>query len=149
MASAPPMSRSGASSEADGGHRLAIGTCPLQLPPAIGNLVRELAAQQHELHAARLDDGPRWLFTNRWGLHPLDPGTVANHLRRHGIHRHAARNTAVLDLATDLPAAVIAPMLGLRKETVVLCNGYARIDGSAYLRARQRRQHGLIPLASK
>ncbi|MGH3192300.1 MAG: hypothetical protein ACRDPY_48345 [Streptosporangiaceae bacterium] len=57
-------------------------------------------------------------------------------LGRHGITVRAARNAALAALATDLPAAILADLLGLHVNTAVRWVTYARRDWAGYLAAR-------------
>ena len=85
-------------------------------------------------------DTPRWLFP---GLVPGQP--IANHalttrLSRHGINVRTARNGALAALAADLPAPVLADLLGMHIHTAVRWVGYARGDWAEYLAARAAEQ---------
>jgi hypothetical protein len=44
---------------------------------------------------------------------PISSYRLAERLREHGIYSGQARSTALFQLATDLPAAVLARMLGI------------------------------------
>ncbi|WP_327008015.1 hypothetical protein OHA72_12505 [Dactylosporangium sp. NBC_01737] len=57
-------------------------------------------------------------------------------LGRHGITVRAARNGALAALAADLPAAVMADLLGMHVTTAVRWVIYARRDWADYLAAR-------------
>ena len=48
----------------------------------------------------------------------------------------AARNTALITLAADLPAPVIADLFGLNRETAAAWSSYAKVDWTAYLNSR-------------
>ena len=69
---------------------------------------------------------------------------IANHalttrLSRHGINVRIARNGALSALAADLPASVLADLLGMHINTAVRWVGYARGDWAEYLAAGRRR----------
>ncbi|WP_326812331.1 hypothetical protein OIE62_07425 [Streptomyces scopuliridis] len=53
----------------------------------------------------------------------------------------AARNGALMALAADLPAAILADLLGLHVNTAVRWVTYARRDWAAYLAARLTQDH--------
>lgn len=67
-------------------------------------------------------------------------GLSVSGLRRHlynaGIYTRAAHNSALIDLAADLPAPVVAETLGIHIETAVKWSKYARRDWADYLAAR-------------
>jgi hypothetical protein len=74
--------------------------------------------------------------------HPATPATVHGHprrallLNRHGITVRPARNGALAALASDLPAAILADLLGLHVNTAVRWVTYARRDWTDYLALR-------------
>jgi hypothetical protein len=71
-------------------------------------LVRQLLASRRG-HAAIGDDGTSaWLFPGGQPGRPISSYRLAERLRQHGIYSGQARSTALFQLATDLPAAVLA-----------------------------------------
>jgi hypothetical protein len=79
---------------------------------------------------------PRWLFPGRVPGQPLDGHSLTNLLNRHGISVRPARNGALSALAADLPAAILADLLGLHVNTAVRWVTYARRDWAGYLASR-------------
>jgi hypothetical protein len=63
-------------------------------------------------------------------------GTLSRRLLDHGIDARSTRNTALLALAADLPAPVLADILGLHVDTASRWVTYAKQDWSAYVAAR-------------
>lgn len=123
--------------EKDGEAYLAAGSRPVLLPPRLGAILRELAAQPPpRLMIASRPDAPRWLFPGRVPGQPLDQHSLVTLLNRHGIIARPARNGALAALASDLPAPVIADFLGIHVNTAVRWVTYARQDWTAYLAAR-------------
>jgi hypothetical protein len=57
-------------------------------------------------------------------------------LGRHGIPARASRNTALITLAADLPAPVLASLIGIAPATADDWSRWAQIDWSSYLAAR-------------
>jgi hypothetical protein len=122
---------------------LTAGLRPILLPPRLATLLTRLATTpepQRRLKLPPSHDAPRWLFP---GLVPGQP--IANHalttrLSRYGINVRAARNGALVALAADLPAAVLADLLGIHIHTAVRWVGYARGDWAEYLAARAAEQ---------
>ncbi|WP_328399852.1 hypothetical protein [Nocardia sp. NBC_00403] len=70
-------------------------------------------------------------------LFPGFRGTFGTRLNQHGITPHASRNTALLTLATELPAAVLADLLGLHPGTAVRWVRIAKRDWHTYLAERR------------
>lgn len=62
--------------------------------------------------------------------------TLGRRLREHGIQSRSTRNTAIITLASDLPAPILADLLGLHITTAERWVGHARRDWTAYLAAR-------------
>ncbi|WP_328402581.1 hypothetical protein [Nocardia sp. NBC_00403] len=113
----------------DGQDFLTAGHRPILLPPKLAKLLWKLGSDpQRRLAIPEDKQGPRKLFP---GLVPGQP--IANHalttrLARHGINVHTARNSALAALATDLPAAVLADLLGMHIQ-----QGLSRENGSGSL----------------
>jgi hypothetical protein len=61
-------------------------------------------------------------------------------LSRHGITVRAVRNGALAALAADLPAAILADLLGMHVNTAVRWVIYARRDWTDYLADRADEQ---------
>jgi hypothetical protein len=123
--------------EKDGEAYLTAGRRPVLLPPRLGAVLRELAAQPPpRLMISNGLDAPCWLFPGRVPGQPLDLHSLINQLNRHGISARPARNGALAALASDLPAAVLADFLGIRVNTAVRWVTYARQDWTSYLAAR-------------
>jgi hypothetical protein len=77
-----------------------------------------------------------WLFP---GLRPgraMDAHSLATKLNNHGIVVRAAHNTALAELAADLPPPVLAELIGIGLTTATRWANYARRDWSPFLAAR-------------
>lgn len=70
----------------------------------------------------------RWLFPGRVPGQPIDGHSLTNLLNRHGINVRTARNGALAALAADLPAPILADLLGIHINTAVRWVIYARRD---------------------
>ncbi|WP_347603502.1 hypothetical protein [Acrocarpospora sp. B8E8] len=97
---------------------IALGAQPLDLPPPLDALVLRLrdAPSPNHRDAAR----PKaWLLGSahcRPGK-PFSSQQLGYRLNELGIQARCARNTALMELAAELPAAVLAELLGLHLET--------------------------------
>jgi hypothetical protein len=85
-------------------------------------------------------DAPRWLFPGRVPAQPIDNHSLTNRLNRHGISARPARNGALIAPAADLPAAIIADLLGMHINTAVRWVRYAGRDWADHLAARAAEQ---------
>jgi hypothetical protein len=93
--------------------RLRLGREPVILPEPVDALVRQLAATRRG-RATLGDQGTSpWLFQGGQPRRPITALWLADRLRRLGVRARPSRSTALLQLATELPAAVLARMLGI------------------------------------
>lgn len=102
---------------------------PIELPPGVDTLLR--------LHLRTVDnDGERagspWLFPGRNPARPIDQGGLGMRLRRIGVAAQASRTTAIMQLAAELPAAVLAGFLGIHPQTAVVWNKLAASSWNTY-----------------
>jgi len=97
--------------------QLALGTVPLDLPAPLDQLVRQLLDRRHG-HAAvgRTSDHP-WLFPGGAPAQPISASRLSARLTSLGIRGRSGRNTALMDLATTIPAAALARLLGIHIST--------------------------------
>jgi hypothetical protein len=61
---------------------------------------------------------------------------MSNRLRRHGLTAEPARQTALLALTADLPAPVIADLLGIGVSTALRWANHTAPDWATYVDAR-------------
>jgi len=79
-----------------------------------------------------IGDTSRWLFPGQHAARPLTPARLGARLNELGIHARAGRRAAMLQLAAQLPAAVLADLLGLTPGTAVGWVNNAGGDWSRY-----------------
>lgn len=117
---------------------LQLDTKPVLLPPPLAALTDDLLT--HRRHPNIVERGntnqSRYLLPGRNAGRPRDEHRLADNLRRHGIDTHAGRNTALLTLATDLPAPVLAELIGLNPNTATRWAKLAQRDWTDYLLQR-------------
>ncbi len=120
--------------------RLRLSREPVVLPEPLGGLVLQLAATRRG-HAALGDQGTsRWLFPGGQPGRPLSAEQLGERLRQLGLRPGQARSTALFQLATDLPAAVLARMLGIHVSVAVAWQRACSGDWAAYAAQVSRRQ---------
>lgn len=119
----------------NGNSYIRLAKQPVIIPPALAALITAQAAAPSRPAGV---DTPAWLFPGRRAGRPCASKTLTQRLRDHGIHARAARNTAVLALAEDLPAAVLSTVLGIHINTAVDWTRHASRDWTAYVAARAR-----------
>ena len=99
--------------------RLRLGREPVVLPEPLAGLVLRLTAVRHG-HASTGDQGTSpWLLPGGRPGQPISPYRVSERLRQIGIRPGPARSTALFQLATELPAAILARMLGIHIDVAV------------------------------
>ena len=128
--------------------RIRLGHEPVVLPEPLADLVRQLVATRHD-HPALGDPGTsRWLFPGRHPGHPISAYQLCQRLRTLGLRPGLARSTALFALATDLPAALLARMLGVHISVAVAWQRAAAGDWTAYAAQLSRRAGTAEPQAT-
>ncbi|MHB6911250.1 hypothetical protein [Streptomyces sp. DB-54] len=116
---------------------LLIGRHHALLPPAIADLLQQLAGTPHtRAQLVQAHRGTAWLFPGLAPGQPTGAETLAAELRTFGIRPRPARNAALAAQAQDLPAQVLADLLGLHTNTAVRWANYAKTSWVEYLAAR-------------
>lgn len=105
----------------EGSMTLRLGAVALNVPAPVDRFLAELVKQRRG-YAAVTASSNLWLFPGgRPGLN-MSESRMGVRLRRIGISPLIARNTALIDLAGELPAAVIAKLLGFSIKRAVMWN---------------------------
>jgi hypothetical protein len=93
--------------------RLRLGDEPINLPEPVAELVRQLVRTRRGHAVIGQPATTIWLFPGgRPGQH-LGAERIRERLRALGIHCGHARSSALFQLSTELPAALLARMLGI------------------------------------
>ena len=111
---------------------------PVLLPPPLAALTIELAARSTHEQSTTAGTGNRpWLFPGaRPGSH-FYAGRLSTSLNKNvGIFVRPARGAALSALAADLPAPVLAHLLGLSIATTTRWGALAARDNAEYVAAR-------------
>lgn len=100
----------------ENGVALRLNRTPLKLPPPLDGLVLQLVeiAHDHERTVMLNEHNAPWLFPSlqRPGR-PVTSKQLAKRLRDIGLPTEAGRCAALLDLCTQMPAAVLQRLLGI------------------------------------
>jgi hypothetical protein len=116
---------------------LTLGRHELIVPPRLARLLRQLPAPSTR-PALRINPAARQpLFPGRLPGRPMATQTLSSRLNDHGVLPRAGRNTALITLAADLPAPIVADLLGLEIGTAVRWTKYAKRDWHSYLADRK------------
>jgi len=92
---------------------------PVTLPEPLASLTLRLADERRG-HAVTGDQGAsRWLFPGGQPGRPISADRLAGRLRQLGLRPDPARSAALFQLATELPAAILARLPGLNIKAAV------------------------------
>jgi hypothetical protein len=120
--------------------QLRLGREPVILPGPLGALLLQLAASRRG-HAALGDQGTSpWLFPGGQPGQPISAYRLAERLRRLGLRPGPARSTALFSLAAELPAALLARLLGIHISVAVAWQRASSGDWTTYAADYSRRQ---------
>ena len=109
------------------------------LPGPLDVLALQVAATRRG-HAALGNDGTSaWLFPGGQPGQPISAFQLGERLRQTGIRCGQSRSAALFQLATDLPAAVLARMLGIHISVAVQWQRASAGDWMAYAARVSRR----------
>lgn len=90
--------------------------------------------------------GAPWLFPGRPWSHPISAATLRKRLAAAGLTARAARIAALIQLAVELPAAVLARCLGIDISSAVAWQRAAAGDWHPYAaRAARGMSESLTP----
>ncbi|WP_079166094.1 hypothetical protein [Streptomyces oceani] len=121
----------------DGNSYLTLDQHPILLPPRLAKLLHQLAEAPHtRAGLTRTNRGEPWLFPGLVPGRPTSQTGLSSKLLPHGIDTRPARNAALVALAGDLPAPVLASILGLHTNTAVRWAGFAKTSWADYVAAR-------------
>lgn len=119
--------------------RLRLGREPIVLPEPLDGLVRELVGSRHG-HAKVGDQGTsRWLFPGGQPGRPISAARLGERLQQLGLRPGQARSTALFGLAAELPAALLARLLGINISVAVAWQRASAGDWTTYAADYSRR----------
>ena len=102
------------------------------LPEPLASLILQLAATRQG-HAVIGEKGSSpWLLPGGRPGQPITPYRLAERLHQIGIHPGPARSTALFQLVTELPAAILARLLGIHIKVAIAWQHASTGDWMAY-----------------
>lgn len=120
--------------------RVRLGREPVVLPEPLAGFVRELVASRRG-HAALGDQGTSpWLLPGGRPDQPISAEHLSERLRQLGLRPGQDRSTALFGLATELPAALLARLLGIHISVAVSWQRASGGDWTNYAADYSRRQ---------
>jgi len=119
--------------------QIRLGPAPITLPEPVASLARQLLDGKRG-HATTGAAGPSpWLFPGGQPGRPVSTGHLGQRLKDLGIHPGQARSTALFQLASELPAALLARMLGIHIDVATTWQRLSSGDWMAYAADVSRR----------
>ena len=110
---------------------------PVLIPPPLADLIDQLHATATPSAVLGGRGKPAsWLFPGQVPGRRLSVNGLVRQLNTCGIQARIGRSAALINLAADLPAAILADLLGLHINTAVRWVKRARRDWASYLAAR-------------
>ena len=121
----------------DGITMLDVGTDALRLPSPLADLAVSLP-ERRPVGMAQTLYTDHWLFPGRHPDRPADSATLMRRLNALGIYARSNRNAAMLQLAAELPAVVLADLLGVHTGTATKWAHEANSNWATYAADRSR-----------
>jgi hypothetical protein len=112
-----------------------FGTDQIRVPEPLASLLGALLDTPRPYVGVGSPSTSPWLFPGHLPGRPLTPARLGQRLRKLGIDARAGRRAALINLAAQLPAAVLADLLHLTPGTAVRWVNNAGGDWSRYAAA--------------
>lgn len=111
---------------------LRLGRVPIQLPEPVNTLARAVVSHRtgHATIGAR-SPSP-WLFPGGQPGRPISSAQLTHRLKALGIRPSQARTTALFQLASQIPAAILARTLGIHTDVAVAWQRHSAGDWATY-----------------
>jgi len=120
---------------------LRLGRHDAPVPSPLASAVLQLISDGRSYRGVGSPQQTTWLFPGHLPGRPITPDTLGGRLRALGIFAQTGRRAALLDLAAQLPAAVLADLLGLHHNTAARWMHQAGGDWTRYAAELARHPH--------
>jgi len=120
--------------------RIRLGPAPITLPGPVADLTRQLLDGKRGHATTGAGHPSPWLFPGGQPGRPISATHLGQRLKDLGIQPGQARSTALFQLATELPAALLARMLGIHIDVAVAWQHASAGDWMAYAADVSRRR---------
>jgi hypothetical protein len=114
------------------GVRIRLGRVPIQLPEPVATLAQTVAANRKGHATIGAAQPSPWLFPGGQPGRPVSTARLTQRLGTLGIRPGQARSTALFQLATEIPAAILARTLGIHTDVAVTWQRLAAGDWTTY-----------------
>jgi hypothetical protein len=119
--------------------QIRLGAAPITLPEPAASLARQLLDGKRGHATTGAGTPSPWLFPGGQPGHPVSSGHLGQRLEDLGIQPGQARSTALFQLASELPAALLARMLGIHIDVAVTWQRISAGDWMTYAADVSRR----------
>jgi hypothetical protein len=116
-----------------------LGPTPIQLPEPVAELARTVATNRKGHATIGAQDPSPWLFPGGQPGRPISTAQLTQRLNKLGIRPNQARSTALFQLATEIPAAILARTLGIHTDVAVTWQRLSAGDWATYAAEVSRR----------
>ncbi|MGH3225044.1 MAG: hypothetical protein ACRDPY_41250, partial [Streptosporangiaceae bacterium] len=120
--------------------RIHLGPAPITLPGPAAGLTRRLLDGKRGHATTGAGQPSPWLFPGGQPGRPISATHLGQRLKDLGIQPGQARSTALFQLATELPAALLARMLGIHIDVAVAWQHASAGDWMTYAADVSRRK---------
>ncbi|MGW1412734.1 site-specific integrase, partial [Streptomyces sp. NPDC002403] len=117
--------------ESEGTVHIRLGDVAVALPGPVAELALKQASARRSPAVLAQTDSP-WLFPGGQPGRPISAWAMGERLRKLGIRLAETRSTALFQLATELPPAVLAHTLGIHISVAVKWQRAAAGDWATY-----------------
>ena len=118
-----------------------LGRHHVPVPGSLATAITQLITDGRSHRGVGSPQQTTWLFPGHLPGRPITPDTLGGRLRALGIYAQTGRRAALLDLAAQLPAAVLADLLGLHPNTAARWMHQAGGDWTRYAAELARHPH--------
>lgn len=112
--------------------RITFGRTPIRLPDPVNDLARTVVTTRKGHATIGATNPSRWLFPGGQPGRPISIERLKLRLNRLGIRPNQARSTALFQLATEIPAAILARTLGISVNSAVRWHQISAGDWTSY-----------------
>lgn len=116
---------------------------PVEMPRPLDTLIREQTHTRGNASYAGRDNG--WLFPGGIPGRPLNTGYIRSQLVDVGIHPQTSRHAALFQLAAEIPAPVLADLVGININTATRWAALAARSWTGYIAERARPEENNSP----
>jgi hypothetical protein len=132
------MTRDQVAQTADGRVVVTFDKVPIELPPVVGPIVLD-HINNHDPASYRVGE-TAWLFPGRQPGRTIATEAIRGVLVRHGIHPRASRSAAMFALAGQIPAPILADLVGISAGEAAAWAKLAAREWSDYVANRTARR---------